>query len=211
MSASPRGGKNEDDIKRRQQAAPQHGPLGPQQPSLSKEASDMVKNKAMNSAVDKGSNMAMDSAKPYMQGVKNAFNPMGAAGAGPVAGQAATNAALANAGMTGGAEIALAGQTLAPSLAATGVGTGVATGVGTGVATGVGTGVATGVGAGAGMAALGTAVPYIGAAMLAGKALGWFNEGGQVGPLNPQYRMSGGPLGMGVLSMYQDMMKNNMR
>jgi len=46
--------------------------------------------------------------------------------------------------------------------------------------------------AGAGsMAAIGTAVPYIGAGLLAGKALGLFNEGGQVGPLAPQYNAQG--------------------
>ena len=47
-------------------------------------------------------------------------------------------------------------------------------------------------GAGAGMAALGTAVPYIGAGLLAGKALGLFNEGGMVGPLSAQYKAQGG-------------------
>jgi len=41
---------------------------------------------------------------------------------------------------------------------------------------------ATGAGTGL-MATLGTAVPYIGAAMLAGKAFGLFNKGGHVGPL----------------------------
>jgi hypothetical protein len=54
-------------------------------------------------------------------------------------------------------------------------------------------GAATGAGAGmgAGMAALGTAVPYVGAGLLAGKALGLFNEGGMVGPLSLQYRAEG--------------------
>jgi hypothetical protein len=42
-----------------------------------------------------------------------------------------------------------------------------------------------------GMAALGTAVPYVGAGLLAGKALGLFNEGGVVGPLSPQYAYDG--------------------
>jgi hypothetical protein len=48
-----------------------------------------------------------------------------------------------------------------------------------------------GAGMGAGMAALGTAVPYVGAGLLAGKALGLFNEGGMVGPLSLQYRAEG--------------------
>ena len=42
-----------------------------------------------------------------------------------------------------------------------------------------------------GMAAIGTAVPYIGAGLLAGKALGLFNQGGQVGPLSTQYHAEG--------------------
>jgi len=52
---------------------------------------------------------------------------------------------------------------------------------------------ATGTGA---MAGLSTAVPYIGAAMLAGKAFGLFNKGGYVnGPLSKvSYKQSGGPV-----------------
>jgi len=42
-----------------------------------------------------------------------------------------------------------------------------------------------------GMAALGTAVPYVGAGLLAGKALGLFNRGGQIGPLSTQYHADG--------------------
>ena len=50
----------------------------------------------------------------------------------------------------------------------------------------------TGGAAGAGaMTALGTAMPYVGAGILAGKALGFFNEGGQVGPLSTQYAAGG--------------------
>jgi len=45
-------------------------------------------------------------------------------------------------------------------------------------------------GAGAG-AAMATAIPYVGAGLLAGKALGLFNEGGMVGPLSPQYNAQG--------------------
>ncbi len=46
------------------------------------------------------------------------------------------------------------------------------------------------------MAGLGAAVPYIGAAMLAGKAFGLFNQGGYVnGPLSKvRYKQSGGPV-----------------
>jgi len=42
-----------------------------------------------------------------------------------------------------------------------------------------------------GMAAIGTAMPYVGAGLLAGKALGLFNQGGQVGPLSTQYHADG--------------------
>ena len=44
---------------------------------------------------------------------------------------------------------------------------------------------------GSAMAGLGTAVPYVGAGLLAGKALGLFNQGGQVGPLSAQYHAEG--------------------
>lgn len=198
MIASP-GGKSEEEmarLKARQAAVAQHAPLAQREKGMGEQVGDMYKQKAMNAAVNESSKMAMDGAKPYMQKITNAINPMGSAGAGTVAGQATTNAALASTPATmgmAGAELGALASTAAP------------------VATGVGTGVATGVGAGAGMAALGTAVPYIGAAMLAGKALGFFNEGGKVVPLSPEYKMSGGPLSMGVLSMYQDMMKKNMR
>lgn len=42
------------------------------------------------------------------------------------------------------------------------------------------------------MAGLGTAMPYVGAGLMAGKALGLFNAGGQVGPLSAQYIAQGG-------------------
>jgi len=161
---------NEKEKMQMRQYQAQAAPLAPPEKGMGGQMLDMAKNRAMEGALDTGQEMAKpymkDMAKPYMQGVKNFFNPAGSAGAGSVAGQAATNAALANAGMTGGAEIALAGQSLAPSLAATGAG-------------------------GAGMATLATAVPYVGAGLLAGKVLGLFNEGGQVGPLAPQYAYDG--------------------
>ena len=55
-------------------------------------------------------------------------------------------------------------------------------------------GVATGAAGTGAMAGLGAAVPYIGAAMLAGKAFGLFNKGGYVnGPLsNTSYKADGG-------------------
>jgi len=61
------------------------------------------------------------------------------------------------------------------------------------VASGVEGGAMLGPMAGSGaMAGMATAVPYVGAGLLAGKALGLFNEGGQVGPLSTQYKAGGG-------------------
>lgn len=43
------------------------------------------------------------------------------------------------------------------------------------------------------MAGMGTAMPYIGAGLLAGKALGFFSQGGFVGPLaKVEYKSNGG-------------------
>ena len=47
---------------------------------------------------------------------------------------------------------------------------------------------ALGTGAMTGMA---TAIPYVGAGLMAGKMLGLFNEGGMVGPLSAQYNAQG--------------------
>ena len=274
MSASPRGGKNQNDIMRQQQAAPQHGPLGPQQPSFSKQASDKIKNRAMEKGLDAGEEKLVEAFTPattlatpsatQMAGLESLAGTSGA-GLSPGAAQAVLGSSSSAAPLVAEA----AGMTSA----------GLAGTTGAGLATTAGTSAAATAGAGAGMAALGTAVPYVGAALLAGKALGFFNEGGQVGPLNPQYkagggytskdiqrmdeympdasweqvkqdlgldssdnkytwlseyrgwdaeydnaggvagrnqsppqyRMSGGPLGMGALSMYHDMMKKNMK
>ena len=45
---------------------------------------------------------------------------------------------------------------------------------------------------GGGMAAIGTAMPYVGAGLMAGKMLGLFNQGGMVGPLSAMYKAEGG-------------------
>jgi hypothetical protein len=76
------------------------------------------------------------------------------------------------------------------SLGQTGLTSGIKSALAPTVASGVEGGAMLGAGTG-GMAALGTAVPYIGAGLLAGKALGLFNEGGQVGPLSPMYKAEG--------------------
>ena len=59
---------------------------------------------------------------------------------------------------------------------------------GTSALTGAGTTAGMG---GSAMAGIGTAMPYVGAGLLAGKALGFFNEGGTVGPLGTQYAADG--------------------
>jgi hypothetical protein len=98
-------------------------------------------------------------------------------GSGSAAAPAVANAA----GMTG---TQLAGTTAA-QLAGTGAATGAAGAAGAGAA-------GAGLAGGGAMAALGTAMPWIGAGLLAGKAFGLFNEGGMVGPLSPSYNFMGG-------------------
>ena len=68
-----------------------------------------------------------------------------------------------------------AAPTAASTIGSTGMGSPLVLGAEAGMGATAGTGALT---------ALGTAVPYIGAGILAGKALGFFNEGGQVGPLS---------------------------
>jgi len=75
---------------------------------------------------------------------------------------APTMSSVATPLMTAGVDAPLANAVAGQTIAGTGLTTGAATG---------------------GMAALGTAVPYIGAGLLAGKALGFFSNGGRVGPL----------------------------
>jgi len=155
---------NEKEKMQMRQYQAQPAPLAEQKPGFVEEFGNMAKKRAMEGALNKGQNFLTEGgAKPYMQGITNAINPMGSAGAGAVAGQAATNAAMSSTpalmGM-GGAQL--------------------------------GAGAATGAAGMGGMAALGTAVPYVGAGLLAGKALGLFNEGGQVGPLSTQYKAGGG-------------------
>lgn len=60
------------------------------------------------------------------------------------------------------------------------------------VASGVEGGAMLGPMAGSGaMAGMATAMPYVGAGILAGKALGLFSHGGHIGPLSPQYNAEG--------------------
>lgn len=134
---------NEKEKMQMRQYQAQAAPLAPQQPGMGQQMMDMAKQRAMSSALDTGQ-------EGIMKGIGSLTPSVGALNAAKLASTPATM------GM-GGAEVALAGQTLAPT-------------------------------AGAGMAALGTAVPYVGAGLLAGKALGLFNKGGQVGPLSPRFQ-----------------------
>jgi len=143
-------GPNSKEKMQMRQYQAQAAPLAQQEKGMASQMGDKIKQKAMNTAVDEGTKMAM-----------NSFAP--SAGAAKAAALAANPATM---GM-GGAEVALAGQAMGGA------------GAGAGLA-----------GAG-GMAALGTAIPYVGAGLLAGKALGLFNEGGMVGPLSPQYNAQG--------------------
>tara|TARA_R110002167_G_scaffold6105_7_gene27834 strand:+ start:5876 stop:6604 length:729 start_codon:yes stop_codon:yes gene_type:complete len=186
----------------------QAGPLAPQQPGVMQQAGDMVKNRAMNKGLNYGEEKLVE-----------AFTPS------PVVKPTAGQMTQANALSTGAeADLIAAGQGMgvAPSLATAGATTSaapiIAGGIEGGAVLGASTAPVVAGAGGAGMAAtVGTAMPYIGAAMLADQALGLgimdslFSEGGKVGPLSPEYKMSGGPLGMGALSMYQDMMKKNMK
>lgn len=154
------------------------GPLAmPQEgPGMAEQVKTNVMNKAMNKGMGMAEDYAMSKAQPLMEMGMNKGKDLLAQGitkiAPSVVGQGATNAALSSMPITagmGGAEVALAGQSLAAPLAG-------------------------GAGAGA-MTALGTAMPYVGAAMLAGKALGFFNNGGMVGPLSEaMYKNRGGDI-----------------
>ncbi|MDC3283277.1 hypothetical protein OAV41_01755 [Planctomycetota bacterium] len=130
-------------------AQPEKGVIG--------QMSDMAKQRAMTSALDKGQETVM---------AKLATDPLAKTGT-ELAGTE-----LAKIGLGGATEEALIGNALAQGT--------------TGAAT-------TGA-----MAGLGAAVPYLGAGILAGKALGFFNKGGAVGPL---YAAEGRP----AFPSYNDM------
>ena len=133
-------------------------PMAPQEKSAASQMTDMIANKAMTETVDYGATKLNENViQPGLEKASAMFSPAAAA---PT--QAAINAAATSSGTAGPLMQQVMGQ--AAGNAAT-----------TTAATG---------GMGAAMGALGTAVPYIGAAMLAGKAFGLFNKGGHVGPLH---------------------------
>jgi hypothetical protein len=133
-------------------------PMAPQEKSAAQQMTDMAANKAMSETVDYGATKLNESViQPGLEKVSAMFTPAAAA---PT--QAAINAAATSSGTAGPLMQQVMGQA-AGNAATTAATTG---------------------GMGAAMGALGTAVPYIGAAMLAGKAFGLFNKGGHVGPLH---------------------------
>lgn len=141
--------------------APPPGPLA-SKPSLTEQATGMAKDMVMK----KGVEMATAPVESAMQtgfdkvvgGIKGAF-------AAPATTAPGTTSLMANqAAMTQAAGLAAPATTAATTAATSGAGAAAA---------------------GGGMAALGAAVPYIGMGLLAGKAFGLFNRGGEVhGPLS---------------------------
>lgn len=134
---------------------------------------------AKKKAMEKGEEFAMPMLENVFGNIKTAFT--GASTAAPT--QAAINAAATSSGTAGPLMQQVMGQA-----------------AGTTAAAGAGTGA---------MAGLGAAVPYIGAAMLAGKAFGLFNQGGYVnGPLsNVAYKNEGGITQQLKTGKRQDMSK----
>jgi len=157
-------------------------PIAPQEKSAAQQMTDMAANRAMTKGLDYGeekltegvsSMLAPSVAAPSGTQMKEIIN---LAGQGVSPGQAqaimgsGSSAAplVAEASGMAGAELAkMGGAELAKQATTNALASGATTG-----------------GMGAAMGALGTAVPYIGAAMLAGKAFGLFNKGGYVGPLH---------------------------
>jgi len=127
-----------------------------QDPSAGEQFGQMAMNRAMEGTLDAGQNAITGAlAKPTMAKTATEI--------------ATASPQLAQIGLGGAGEGALIGNALTGKAAGATLGT---VGTGTGAAAGAG-----------GMAALGAAMPYVGAGILAGKALGFFNDGGHVGPL----------------------------
>ncbi len=144
-------------------------PMAPQEKSAAQQMTDMVANKAMTATVDKGATLMNE----------NVIAPAGEALTGMFSSAAPTANIASQVGGATAAEIAAgAGGEAIGTLAANAATPALTSAAGTAAGTGA---AAAGTGA---LTALGTAVPYIGAAMLAGKAFGLFNKGGYVnGPL----------------------------
>lgn len=123
---------------------------------------DKMKMAVADKAAGALANKAESMATPYLEAGMSKLGGMFSGSSAPAATELASN---------------LAAQGVAP---ASYMGGTTATGAGIGSLTGAAGSGAAGAGM---MAGLGAAVPYIGAGLLAGKALGFFNDGGYVGPL----------------------------
>jgi len=128
-------------------------PTAPQEKSAAGQITDMITDKAMSETVDYGATKLNENI--IQPGLEKASAMFSPAAAAPT--QAAINAAATSSGTAGPLMQQVMGQAAGNAATTTGMG--------------------------AAMGTLGTAVPYIGAAMLAGKAFGLFSDGGHVGPL----------------------------
>ena len=169
IETAPVGGAN-------RRPAARYQPLSsgrPQDPTLQEQAAAMAKQKAMAKGEELATPYLDDLFTSGVDKVKGFFNPVST----PAVTQAAPLAE---------------GATMAEVAAGAG-GNAIGT-VGTGLTEAAAANAATGAAGTGAMAGLGAAVPYIGAAMLAGKAFGLFNKGGYVnGPLsNVAYKNDGG-------------------
>jgi len=133
--------------------------VGEAKPSAMQKFKGILADKATNIAMEQGEQFA----KPYLEAGIDKLSGMFSGSSAPAATELASN---------------LAAQGVAP---ASYMGGTTATGAGVGSLTGAAGSGAAGAGM---MAGIGTAMPYIGAGLLAGKALGFFNKGGAVGPLH---------------------------
>jgi len=174
----------------------------PQEKSAAQQMTEMATNRAMSKGLDFGeekitegvsSMMAPSIAAPSATQM-TAMTEMAGQGLSPGAAQAVlgsgSNAAplVAEASGMAGAELAkMGGAELAKQATTNALASGATTG-----------------GMGAAMGALGTAVPYIGMGLLAGKAFGLFNKGGLVGgPLaSVTYKVNGGKVAEEIKMTY---------
>jgi len=145
-----------------QMSRPAPSPQIRDEESYTEKATGMLADQAVNYGIDKGGEYLSEKAIPYAKSLFSA----------PTMSSVATP--LMKSGVDVGLSNALAAQT-----------TGATMGAGTAAANTAAAGAA---GSGA-MAALGTAIPYVGLGLLAGKAFGLFNKGG------PVYAQEGAPIG----------------
>lgn len=172
--------------------APPPGPLA-SKPSLTDQAAGMAKDMVMKKGVEMASapvETAMQTGfDKVMTGIKGAFTPasptLTALPGGPTIANASTAAQSLGPTMAKANMLAAPTAGALPGTLAAKAGAGTLAGTGGTTAAAKLAGMSGGAAAGGGMAALGAAVPYIGMGLLAGKAFGLFNRGGEVhGPLS---------------------------